>query len=563
MDRESNLQGAPLLRSDAEGDAKDATESGGKLSGRSALRIAVPVTIGLMVGTFLIGAAVSDQFKGNVGMLPAEPSQVGLRGAGSMSAATSARTTAFGKELVASSVLASSASSQQTCLPSGDRGDGGESVPWLQIFGVGAAPPRQRDWVPEICSVGRTSNCSHPVTWKGTVMLCLNGVAIHGVQIHTRGHSSQFLPKHQFTVTLPRAHALLGMESARTWILGTSFIDASFQRNPTAFGIYRRLGGWATETRYVNMRWNGEDFGLYYLGETVKRLIRLASLKPVQALEAAAAPGAEMPGSFLLVADWAKPGNARVQSRMTATNFNLVYPEIGDVPASQAAHLQRSIDEVDRRAAEGASDLAEVLDFRSFSRYFILQELAKDVDGYAFSDFVLLRDQRLFHAAPWDFDLAFGFSCAQTYYRHVDTGKVCEGVVGWNVENARNSSVDWTAHGWQARSLGGNKRQLFLNVWRHPGFRASFLAAWRAARQGPLTDAALQGIVGAQSQAIRASAERDLRIWRPSTRCAFFPCCHPEDAMSFDTAQFHLQDFLLRRARWIDEHIAELEQPEK
>lgn len=34
-------------------------------------------------------------------------------------------------------------------------------------------------------------------------------------------------------------------------------VDASFQRNPVAFDIYRHLGGWATETEYVNVDWHG------------------------------------------------------------------------------------------------------------------------------------------------------------------------------------------------------------------------------------------------------------------------------------------------------------------
>lgn len=37
-----------------------------------------------------------------------------------------------------------------------------------------------------------------------------------------------------------------------------SEVDVSFQRNPLAFDIYRHLGGWATETAYVNVEWHGD-----------------------------------------------------------------------------------------------------------------------------------------------------------------------------------------------------------------------------------------------------------------------------------------------------------------
>ena len=33
----------------------------------------------------------------------------------------------------------------------------------------------------------------------------------------------------------------------------------------------------------------------------------------------------------------------------------------------------------------------------------MLEELAKDVDGYAFSNYVKIKKGVLYHAAPWDF----------------------------------------------------------------------------------------------------------------------------------------------------------------
>ena len=121
-----------------------------------------------------------------------------------------------------------------------------------------------------------------------------------------------------------------------------------------------------------------------------------------------------------------------------------------------------------------------------FIRYFILEELAKDVDGYAFSNYVtqrlkvespwkqflwrgtllwpeirgvfdvlgigndilatwywptLLRSPSrarpskvkikngvLLHAAPWDFDLAFNFACMPRYFTNALTGEAETGV---------------------------------------------------------------------------------------------------------------------------------------
>lgn len=51
---------------------------------------------------------------------------------------------------------------------------------------------------------------------------------------------------------------------------GNAKVDVSFQRNPVAFDIYRLLGGWATETAYVELNWHGEEYGLYYVGQRIK-----------------------------------------------------------------------------------------------------------------------------------------------------------------------------------------------------------------------------------------------------------------------------------------------------
>lgn len=46
---------------------------------------------------------------------------------------------------------------------------------------------------------------------------------------------------------------------------------------------------------------------------------------------------------------------------------------------------------------------------------------------------------------------------------------------GWNVENNRSDAL-WIGSegfpGGSVKDFGSNKRQLFLNIWRYPGFQA-------------------------------------------------------------------------------------------
>ena len=114
------------------------------------------------------------------------------------------------------------------------------------------------DWVPRVCThLYEGPQCSNVTHWKGRVRLELDNHVIEDVQMHSRGHSSAMFPKHQFSLKLPKRMPLLGMPPARRWVLATSFVDVSFQRNPTAFEVYRKLGGWAPDTVYVKVEWHG------------------------------------------------------------------------------------------------------------------------------------------------------------------------------------------------------------------------------------------------------------------------------------------------------------------
>merc|ERR1712113_897985 len=248
--------------------------------------------------------------------------------------------------------------------------------------------------------------------------------------------------------------------------------------------------------------------------------------------------------------------------------MGVVYPTKKHISDQQESFVKKLVDSVDELAAthselasHAPTALEEIMDFPSFARYFIVEELAKDVDGYAFSDFVMIQDGRLFHAAPWDFDLGFNFACMPVYYRNAFTGHVTLGPSGWNIENLRDNAL-WVGKdgmpGSSVWNFGSNKRQLFLNLWRHPSFRAQFVSSWKAARESVLSDQSLSAMVTRRSEAIRASATRDLGLWNKTDRCGFWTCCTPDGAHSFEVAHESLQSYLLQRARWIDSNVAQL-----
>lgn len=438
-------------------------------------------------------------------------------------------------------------------------------VPWVQVLGGPPMEPVDLHWIRRVCTpLYPGPNCSNATTWRGTVTLCVDGKPIQGVKMHTRGHVSKMFPKQQFSLKLPTSVGLFGMASARKWIIATSFIDTSFQRNPFAFHLHRQLGGWAAQTRYVNLQIQGQSYGLYTIGERIQRSsgrLHLPKSRKQQAHDS----------GYLLTVDWEKPGKSWVESPNTSTVFSFLYPKRPS--RQQHSFVQRLVNEIDSAALVALTcppshgcgdDLGRLVDFSSFARFFIIEELAKDVDGYAFSVFVAIERGRLVHAAPWDFDLAFGFDCQSLYYHNALTGVDTTGTVtGWNVENLRDTAAWIGPTGWPGGAVwefGLNKRQLFLNIWRDPGFRTTFMKTWQSARRagGVLSSEELQKAILHRADSIAVAAEEDMHLWRGTERCAFWTCCNPSASQDFGKATEKLLQFVLARAAWIDTAVLTL-----
>ena len=76
------------------------------------------------------------------------------------------------------------------------------------------------------------------------------------IGIEARGSSSQSWPKKQYAVetwtaaNLDTSVSLMGLPKESDWVLNAPFIDRSFLRNVLAYDLFRRMGRYASRTRY-------------------------------------------------------------------------------------------------------------------------------------------------------------------------------------------------------------------------------------------------------------------------------------------------------------------------
>lgn len=421
-------------------------------------------------------------------------------------------------------------------------------------------------------------------------VICTDGVKLFGM-LHSRGHVSNLFPKHSFLFhrsvenVAPEEFGWIGEHNTqftrtKKWILYGPYIDTTFIRNPLSFWLYRSLGGWASDTQFIKVVLNNVEMGLYVLTMKIDQIT-----SGIKQHDKAITHQRQKSVQTLLKFDWPDHKHTSFSSPASKSNVVIVYPSTRYIDKNPELYtrIHSGFDYIDDVISKpGHPLLKDVIDMDSFIRFYMLEELAKDADGYGLSAFVRLdinehHEVKLYHWAPWDFHLGYGFTCMPIYYQNIFTNISDVGVRGWNVENVRDSAlwVDKMNHpNGMVRNFGRNIRKFFLNLWTQPLFRTRFHDSWLIGRgysnytgsdafmtflneNRPLATQFIIKKIDEYQSLLQDDAMTDINIWTDSNRCAFFSCCHPEDTRDYRSAIDHLKMYITQRLFWIDKKVAD------
>ncbi len=346
-----------------------------------------------------------------------------------------------------------------------------------------------------------------------------------GVEI--RGHSSQTAPKKQYGFETWDEFQdeveveLLGMPEESDWILQGNYFDASLLRNYFALELSRATGRYAPRLRFAELflalaPGDPRYWGVYAVMEKIKRDANRVSLKKLEP-EDNAEP--EVTGGYLLAMDKLNPGDLFFE---TARGTLLLheYPKGEDITADQAAWIQGYIEDFEA-ALEGPDFRDPVLGYRNFLDlesavdFFLVNELLKNVDAFAFSTFMSKeRGGKLRLGPVWDFDLAMG--------------NLLGGGLG-------------APEGWQlcaGRWIG--------RLLEDPDFVAAVAARYRELRSGAWSDAAMAAILDEATEALREAGPRNDRRW------------YRGQGLTFESRGAELRAWLTARLAWVDSSVENL-----
>jgi len=377
------------------------------------------------------------------------------------------------------------------------------------------------------------------------------------IGIEYRGNSSQNFPKKSYgfeiwDITQNDSDAvILGMPEESDFVLHSSFSDKTMMRNALTYSLYGAMGHYSPRCRFVELMLNGEYQGVYVLMEKIKRdanRVDISKLLP-EDIE-----GNELTGGYIIKIDWGQGsftgGWKSVIGPCDPNSLDTIfyqyeYPDGNEIQPQQADYIQNYVSDFERSLTEYSLydtviGYRHYVDTKSMIDAMIINELAKNVDGYRLSTF-FTKDKdskggKLASGPLWDFDLAWRNA---NYY---------EG----------DNPFDW-----QYYNCGDGAQN--PAVWKYfmedSVFRNELKCRWTELREGILSTPALFSHVDSLMQVITPDAiDRNFDYWQI---LGTYVWPNPEPIPeSYEGEIWALKSWISTRAGWLDGFIPGICPPE-
>ncbi len=325
------------------------------------------------------------------------------------------------------------------------------------------------------------------------------------IGIEFRGNSTQLFGKKSYSIELRDENdedidaSLLGLPEEEDWILYGSPIDKTHLRNVMTFELWRKMGYWASRTRYCELVLDGEYRGIYILMEKVKKDDNRLAIATLRANDL---EGNELTGGYIIRMDWPEGDGWRSKYNSMGGEplyFQYYYPRAENIQPAQRLYIREYINDFeealfsDNFRNRNGDRYNALIDIYTFADLFIINELSRSVDAYKISSFIHKDKGGILKAGPvWDFNLAFG-----------------------NVVYCGGSKVS----GWTYKQLDSECDDLFLMpVWwermmEDIFFRKAVHCRWQAYRQDFLNEGFLFDFIDQQVDLLGSSVDRNFEKW--------------------------------------------------
>lgn len=250
-------------------------------------------------------------------------------------------------------------------------------------------------------------------------------------RISGRGNSTWGDEKKPYAIKLADDKPLLGMDASDKWCLLSGWREGAKMNSKAAFDIAELLGlAYSPQCTWIDLYLNGEYRGIYFLMESASVGEGRVEITDLEKENKAYNPNIEeaepfeengmkgyiindgdnISGGYLFEKDffthWKKDGAGFTTTKGNV--FTVKSPQ--HASRGQVEYLARYIQKIDDMLNEGNVEYRNYIDFETFARKFIVDEIALSYDVNVTSMFYYKeKDDDFIYAGPvWDFDGAFG-----------------------------------------------------------------------------------------------------------------------------------------------------------
>lgn len=365
------------------------------------------------------------------------------------------------------------------------------------------------------------------------------------IDIEIRGSTSQQYPKKGYGFetqdslgnNLPVA--LLGMPVENDWILYGPYPDKTLIRNVLTFDLARKMGHYASATRYCELIINGEYRGLYVMMERIKVD---GDRVDIMKLHTPNLWDDTLTGGYIVKVDklTGEVGYSWPSEYNSEVIFQFHDPEFDEMNALQASYMENFIkefeDAIDGPDYATINGYHKYIDIQSFHDFFILQELGRTVDGYRSSSFMhkdkdgFSWNAKLVAGPMWDFNLSYG----NADYCNADL------TTGWQYNFDEICNFTTAIPFWWEKLLDD------------PTYRNMLRCRWEELRQGPLKTSNINNFIDSVANHIQDARIRNFQKW---PIIGVYVNWNGFVGQTYEEDLNYLKTYIEQRSLWIDNNL--------
>jgi hypothetical protein len=372
------------------------------------------------------------------------------------------------------------------------------------------------------------------------------------IGIGIRGASSSGYPQRPFNVETRTEFgennnvALLGMPVENDWVLLSNYNDRSLVRNALAFELSRRMGQYAPRTRLCEVLVDSVYRGIYTFGEKIKRDNGRVDIATLNFNEIT---GDDLTGGYILQQNLRGPDNS-FQSNFSPidhpdldVHFLYEYPEVEVIVPEQRGYIAAFVDSLETALyspsfADPDMGYRRFLDVPSFITYFLVNEVARNNDGFKKSIFYH-KDKnsnggKLKAGPVWDFDWAWK-EIQECGIIHGPNGS------GW-AHRINDCPTDNNSSGWYIRLLQDST------------FATELRCTYDFQRMNALSEVSINAFIDSVGTLVQNAQARHFQKWPilgmsgPAPESGPFGATYVEDLAV-------LKQWIATRLDWLDENM--------